>query len=318
MSNTQINYQELFNTFDELTIQKISDIKNKMNNYVQNNITSYKKKYNLPLYLDYILQNVIKSFPILKNNADQLNKITLLINNIDKLNLHPYIYQSIMINIIHSVYVDTIKSNTDLANTDLANTNLANTDLADLNKVNTEITLLFEQFNNIFDEIDNKYFDREQLFGYNNINSMSDFEFNKLFSSIAMNISINQTLVNNCVKPNLLLNIFIVQIQRQSQILTEHKMKNSDNVLNINLNDLINNNQQKKLSIDTLLFEHIFKIYSESIEQSNLQINFFEIFDNIIIADITKRLNKFAIYFWIDYVSVINNSLFELLLKLKK
>jgi hypothetical protein len=303
---TKPDYQNMFDTWDNLTIQKASDIKNKMNAFVQLT-TSYEKKYNLPIYLDYILQNVIKSFPIVKHNAtqlDQLDQIIQLLNNIDQLNLHPYIYQSVIINIIHSVYVDVVKSFNSVNST---NTEFVDSiDISDLNKVNPEISLLFEQFNDIFNEVDEKYFEKEQLIGYNEITSLPDTEFNQLFSSIAMSLLPNANVKTN---PNLLLNIFIVQIQRQSQVLTEHKMKNS--------NEIISNDAQKKLSLDNSLYDHVFRIYLDSLQQSNLQIKFFEIFDDIAISDLQLKLCKYAIYFWIDYVSIINNSLFELLLKPK-
>jgi len=303
------NITDQFNIFTELTKNKIIEIKDLMNKYVSDKIINYKKKHDCPIYLSYILDQLMTSFPIIKieQNTDQ---IILQINLIDQFHIHPYIFQTLFINMIQSIYIDKIIKNKN---------NSDKTFIDDIIRINPEVTLIFEQFNSIFDSIDTKYLPRENDIGHNNMTILDYDEFNTLFNRIAI---VPQNQSNIGLKE--LLNIFIIQLQRITQI----NMENSIQTIKIDLDEIIEHKHIilfelnincidtiDKITFDYNLLQHIIQLYTNLIRQNYLQIKFFDIFENINISDKLIELNNSAVYYWIDYIAIINNSLFEKLLK---
>ena len=327
--NTQLNggniYSKLFNVFNGLNTNKVNEVKNEIGKFICNiqqieEIENYKFTHNLPIYLDYIFVQLIKSFPIIKR---AINQMISQAKQLDESNIHPYMFVPFFTNIVQSAYIDFIID--DLSNNSGANINDKLFD--DIIKISPEVSLLFDQFNPIFDSIDEKYLSAENNLGFNNMMGLSDVDFDKIFS----NIAIGQ---NMSIQPRQTLNAFIVQLQRMSQINVEQSIQS----LQISLNDIIErkpiqlfadlndnqlnqlsqSNKLNKLSFDNNLFQHILKIYSNFLKENYLRIKFFDVFEEINILDELNKLNNNALYFWIDYVAVINNSLFETLLKTKQ
>jgi hypothetical protein len=301
-----------------------------MNNHIINK-TTYNKKYNLPIYLDYMLISVIKSFPFSCSYSclnTNINKIIQILNYVDQSNIHPIIFKPLFINIIHSLFINQIiiYKNSSIIKTD-------NFDYSSLTNVDFEISLLFDQFDKIFDNIDIKYLNKEIEIDYNNMSSLDEQSFNSLFSSIAIN-------PYQAFSDKKVLNTFIIYLQRFSQIEVENLIKS----INIDCNDILNfkqinilsksnetnetnetnksnetnetkENYDYKLNFDYELLQFLINNYSNIIKQKYLQTKFFDIFEHINIFDKLNEINNNILYFWIDYMAIINNLLFEKLLK---
>jgi hypothetical protein len=313
-------YQTLFINMTNLNENKSLMIKLKLNEYVTKT-NDYVRKYNLPpynlpIYLDYILSQTNKMYPITKKYAD---KIIQILNYVHETNLHPYIFQSLFVNIVQSIYINQIIIDKSL-------------DYSDIVRINPDISLLFEQFNSIFDFADDKFRTLENEIGYNNITCMSYIDFDKIFANIAINSY-------NLTDEKTILNVFIVQIQRMTQI----KMEQNIQSLNIDLETLIelkkinfnsasltdasqtastnasltnaSQTDAHKICFDYDLLLYISENYSDMIKQNYIQTKFWDIFEEINIYDHLHKINCFALYFWIDYVAIINNGMFEKLLK---
>jgi hypothetical protein len=324
ISDKTILYNQLYKNFIDMDKKKINEIKLQMNTHICNS-SSYISKYNLPIYLDYILDTLCKSFPQLNKNLPDIIK---LLDYIDKINIHPLIFQSLIINIIHSSYINEIiiikNSTTDLTN---------NFDHSILINISTDVSMLFSQFDKIFNDIDKKYLIEELNIGYNNMSSYDEKKFNDIFNNIAINQYNNQ---NQNIDYKLILNSFIIYIERVTQINIENYIKtinvDVDDILTLNETILgleldldsdlesdlklnISNKFNYKFTFDNNLLNKLTKVYNNFLKNNYIQIKFFDIFEDINILNNIDELNKNILYFWIDYIAIINNSLFEKLLK---
>ena len=235
VNTTNVESNDYFNLFDTMINTnklKIITIKTNMDRYIVDTYNDFRKTCNLPIYLDYMLSSLIKSFPILNFDIDG---IVNLLTKFHELSLHPFMFKPLFINIIHSTFINQIakfqlNSNSQYSQySQYSQSSVAQFDYSLLNSVEFEVNLLFDQFNKIFDDIDTKFVEKENNIGYNELSSFGDREFNSFFSSIA--IGSNKTFNKKTI-----LNVFIIYLQRFSQINIEDIIKS----LNFNFEDVIN------------------------------------------------------------------------------
>lgn len=278
------NYNSIFKVLVDLNIEKINLIKISMNSYVNN--LDYKKKENkLNEYSDYILSLLMKSFSILYRYEEQIIALLVLI---DKAVIYPSIYQTLLINIVFSVYINELVLNPDLKyNIEF---------ISSISNIYKEIEIIISIFNHIFIEIDKQFNTKETIMLYNEINSLPFSEFGEL-SEIDNDEILNDKIIK--------LNIMIIKIERFTQD-------------NMNEYFIEYGNEHKfnnKLEYDLLLFNKIIIEYTNNINNNYTYILKFLIYKNLNNLDILMFLEKNSIYHWIDYIAFINGQILDNLLK---
>jgi hypothetical protein len=288
IESTSNSYEDLYLMIISLEKTKNKEIKEMMNSLVNNSDSEYKKKYDeLPIYLDYIIKMLSTSYPFINKYINDIIKIILIVDNYD---IHPLIFQSLFTNLIHSISLNELIN--------FSNNNIINY----LHSVQNEIEILFSSYNTIFENIDNKYLEAEKKIGYNNILNLNYDQFTSLFNSITINPYSNhnkQTIINT----------LLIQIENMNH----HDIENYIKSIKINFDELLVSNN--KLAFDTNLLNELTQNYIRAIDKNYKQIQFFDIFNDFDISKQLKINSKNILYFWIDYIAIINNSLFEKLLK---
>ena len=278
------NYSTIYDILVNLNIEKINLIKVSMNDYVDN--LDYCPKYNkLNNYSDYILSLLTKSFPILLKYHKNIISLFLII---DKTIIHPSIYQTLLPNILSSVYINELVLNPDLKyNIEF---------ISSIGNIYSEIEIIMSIFNDIFLNIDKHFKTNETIMLYNVINILPFSEFEELSEIIYDDI-----LNNRIIK----LNIMIIKIEKLTQ----------DNMNEYFIEYGNEHKYNDKLEYDLLLFDKIGTEHINIIKNSYNYIKKYEIYANLNNLDILTFLKKNSIYFWIDFVAFINGQILDKILK---
>jgi len=286
------NYINLLDIHNRVNSLKINTIILKMNEYINqsNTILIFNS---LPLYINYILSLLDGNYPSIKKKIKQIEELFNLLN---LYNIHPLIIQPLIINIIYSIYISDICSNPDIINNEL---------ISLLQSIKNNIELIFSSFTNIFDEIDNTFNIIEDNIGYNKIANLSYNQHNKLFNDIQSNDQDS----NNILK----LNIMIIQIEHQ---IYDDIDKYKDKYLDINsILDKEDNILKNKLKLDKDIYDDLKPIYNKFININHNYITRFECFENMQNIDFQKFFEKNIIYYWIEYISYLNNNIIQKIFK---
>jgi len=290
--NNNSSYDELFNVLIESNNNKIEKIKTEMNKHIID--LGYEIRYNeLQPYLDYTLNLLTSSFPLIKKYHQKIIPILSLVN---RYNIHPSIIQSLYANILFSIYIIEISLNKDII-TDANN-------LDSINNIYNEIELMMSIFNDIFINIDIEYKLADDKLCYNSISSFSHVDFTDLIENINNDIFKDNILDNNLLKLNtLLVNIeHLVQVEMNEYLI---------NLEQINNDEIFNN----KLEKDLLLFEILKAEYNKYFTDNYKYMVRYENYKNILNLDIMKFEEKNCIYYWIDHIAFNNGIILDKLLK---
>ena len=283
--NEKSSYNDIYKLLVDTNIEKINLIKNKMNTYVDT--LDYENTYNiLPINIDYILHLITKSFPILNKYHKQIIPILLLINSI---NIHPSIYQSLLPNILYSVYIIELSNNPEYKK--------SKEFLNSIGNIYNEIEIIMSIFNNIFTSIDTEYKDKESFLLYGIVGVLSNSEIDNLSESISDDTKLDDKILN--------LSVMINKIEK----LTHCNM----NEFFINMED--DYDCLNKLEYDLILHDKIIKEFNENIVNNYKYMSKFINYKNINNIDILQFTNKNVIYYWIDYIAIINGKIIDKILK---
>jgi hypothetical protein len=203
-------------------------------------------------------------------------KIIPMLLLVNNLDIHPAIFQQLFTNILYSIFID---SNTKI------------------NNVYDEIEIMMSIFNDIFINVDLIYKSKEDELCYNHINSLSNSEFSELIDKIDDDNKLNDIMT---------FNIMIVQIEHLTQI----NMNEYFSSLNNNT-EIFNN----KLDYDLLLYDKILIEFNKQINNNYNYMTRFEHFNKYKNIDLLKFESKNSIYYWIDYIALINKQKLDLLFK---
>jgi hypothetical protein len=278
-------YNDIYKLLVDTNNEKINKLKTNMNNYIDS--LNYKNTYNiLPKYGDYILYLLTKSFPVLNKYHKQIIQILLLI---DSINIHPGIYQTLLVNILFSVFVCELSINPEYKKNQEFIDMVAN--------VYNEIEIIMSMFNEIFIKIDIEYKDRESVLLYEIINSLSHSEFENLSETISDDTELDDKIIK--------LNVLIIQIEKLTQ--------NNMNEFFIQIDS--NYDCSNKLEYDLSIYDMIIKEYNENIVKNYKYMIKFITYKNVEEIDILQFTNKNIVYYWIDYIAHINGKILDNLLK---
>jgi hypothetical protein len=307
--NNDSSYDEIIQKYDQTNKLKISYIKFLMNNHVDNNSLTkfYDNDLVVPSYLNYLLSIYTKSFPETKNH---LNKYLSILIKIDKIDIHPMIFQIVFINLIHSTYICELCSNPG---------NILNqSNIEKIANIQFEVELGMNIFNNIFDSVDNIFKNTEDYFGYNNISSLNYIDYNKELNEIFNpnpnpnsnsnpNPNPNDIILSNKFTK---LNYLLTHIDH----LTEYNINEifseiSDDFLNLDSDKIINKFDNDLKMLDTI----IDKFVQTYISNYNY-VKKFDAFANINIDPISF-CKKNSLYFWTNNCSILNGKIFDIIFK---
>ena len=245
----------------ESIFDSIIDINKKKINKLKKNID-----------INEILGLLNKSYTRMKDYTNNINDILNLINGYD---IHPYILQPLLVNILYGCYLNN-KDNT-------------------IYYIQVDMDLIFASFCNIFKEIDEEFKLTEDFIGYHRISKMNDKELDTLINTLMISYySSDEILLDDNICK---INLMIVQIER---IVHEN--------INILLESFeIPNSIENKLEYDLKLFNELKVYYDKFVLTTYNKIkNINPIYKNINI-DILKFVNKNLIYYWLDHINKINN-----------
>jgi len=296
--NDSSSYAEILDNFTKINELKISYIKFLINKYINDNeLIVVKYDYNLPPYLNYLLTLYTISFPHIKQHIDKYIKI---LNEIDTFNIHPMIFQTIFINLIHSSYIYELCINP----TEV----ITQSNIEIISNIQFEVALSLSAFNSIFDNVDLIFKDVENFIGYNTISSLPYTEYNYQLDNILnkRQYTWDNSLSNKINK----LNYMLTHIDH----LTEHNINDSLSELNNNLLDFDAEQITKKLDNDHIMLNDTLDIYLKSYLSNYNYCKKFDAFNNIDINPI-EFCNKNAIYYWSYYCSNLNGRIFDTIFK---
>lgn len=277
--NDATTYQQLFNIHIRTQKLKIDTIKRKMNEYVNNECLKKNGEFELPDYLNNILSMLTETYPIIKKYH---TKIIYQLNFIDKFYVHPLIFQSLFSNLIHTVFICELLSDDKLV--------LDKTFTDQLLNIQSDISITFSIFNNIFMSIDDEYTTIESTIEYNKLNSMPIDEFIGVID-------------NETTNKNFELNRCIVNLEH----MTEHVMNEFSSTLCNSLQTCDKTIIINKFDADVDMLQKFLILYGKSIKTNMNQMN-------IHIDNILKLCGRNAIYYWIDTVALMNGLLLDKLM----
>ena len=128
-----------------------------------------------------------------------------------------------------------------------------------------------------------------------------DYEnFNKIFNSISLSFK------NNDIKT--VMNVMIVHIEHLIHRDVENYAKNNE----VDITDIL---KDTKFNFDINFLLNLTEVYNKSLHSNYIRAKFFDIFNDVNIIKQLELSVKNIIYYWIDYIAVINNMIFEKLLK---
>lgn len=274
--NDATTYQQLFDIHVRIQKLKIDTIKHKMNEFVNNKCLKKNDEFELPDYLNNILSMLTESYPIIKKYH---TKIIYQLKLIDKICIHPLIFQSLFSNLIHTVFICELLNNNKLF--------LDKTFTDQLLNIPSDISITFSIFNDIFTSIDDEYTTIESIIEYNKLNSMPIDEFFRIGGETTnKNFELNRNIVNLEHMTDYVMNEFSLSLQTYDKTIIDHKF-----------------------DTDAEMLQKFFILYEKSIKTyMNLM--------NIHIDNLLELCGKNAIYYWIDTIAKINGLMFDKLLKI--
>jgi len=287
--NDETIYSELHNTHIYIDHLKINYIKHLMNKLIlnkNNQGNSHNEMSNtngIQHYVKYILNMLLKSFPIIKTYT---NDIISIFNIVDKYNIHPNILHPLLINILYSIYIFETKKNINLINNQEI--------IQQIQNIIMEVGMCLSIFDEVINNADIIFNNIENIIGYNSISLMSQKDFNVKMNEFMENIEEEKsTLRSNYLK----LNMFITYIDHT----TENSMRDTMKLLD----NKINNFDDEKHLFDEMLNQ--FKIINMANYYHTKKYNKFSNID----IDIMKLNERNILYYWIDYISDINMSIIK-------
>lgn len=301
------NYNQIFMYQNQFNSIKINYIKLLLNNHIQSlttDILNYSDS-NLPLYLNYLLSIFSISFPHIRTH---IKLIIQSLKNINKYPIHPMIFQSAFINLIHSSYICYLYLN--------PNSRIDNNIIERIASIQNEVEIGMSIFINIFKLVDDKYINIENFFGMNNLIQLPISDFNIKFEQIMNDDSLHNesNLTNNLIK----LNTIIIHIEH----MTEYNMNellskiNNDITLILDTDSELNINLlTSKFNMDLNILSQINHVYTSAIKSNYSYLKRFEQLSNFNDIDILLHSEKNLIYYWIDYIANINRKIFDKIFK---
>jgi hypothetical protein len=291
-STNNQSFIQMFDSLINLNKTKINKLKNKMNKLVENqNYTASIQS--LPLYLNYIFDMLAVSYPYIIKFDKEIIKQLLVVDNY---NIHPSIFTSLLINILHSISINIIIEK------QTKNLNIDDKFLSLLPNIHHDVELIMSQFDTLFIDIDDEYIEIENKLGYNNISNLDYHQFNDLFNNITIGLNTYHSDLT-------IMNVMIIHIEH----MIHHDIEKYIKTININIDDILSN--LIKFDFDNNLLLDLTKVYEDSISKNYMKVKFFDTFSNINIFEQLKLNTKNVLYFWIDHIAIINNKLFKKLLK---
>jgi hypothetical protein len=305
--NDKSSYDDIIKKYIQVNKLKISYIKYLLNNHVdKNDLTKfYDNDLVVPSYINYLLSIYTKSFPEIKNH---LNKYLSILIKIDKIDIHPMIFQIVFINLIHSTYICELCSNPG---------NILNqSNIEKISNIQFEVEFGMNVFNSIFDSVDNIFKIIEDFFGYNNISSLNyiDYnkELNKIFNKSSTNLTNPTNPSNDIILSNKLtkLNYLLTHIDHQTEYnINEIFSETSDDFLNLDSDKIIN-----KFDDDFKMLDSLTDQYVQSYISNYKYVKKFDAFAHIDIDPI-DFIKKNSLYFWTNNCSILNGKIFDIIFK---
>jgi hypothetical protein len=294
--NIESSYDQLYQYMITTNKQKISYLKNKLNEICPDMNENHDESLNsLPNYLKYVLSLLIGSHPIIKK---YLIQIVDILNYIHNLNVHPSIIKTVLINLIQSCYID----------------NLINTSDIDINSINQtpyDVDMAISYFDTQIDIVDRMYIKYEHMIGYNEINMLNYDKFNEHLYYVIN----NRSKIENVSDKFNILSTYISYIDHElfneAVYLLEKKYDKADEIHN----EIISKNKNI-FDFSKELLNELDTVYDQIVDKLKHCYRH-EIFRDIDIIDQFK-IDKFKhIYFWIDFNAQIINYLIHKLLSKK-
>jgi len=296
------SYDEIIKKYIQINKLKISYIKYLLNNHVdKNDLTKfYDNDLVVPSYLNYLLSIYTKSFPEIKNH---LNKYLSILIKIDKIDIHPMIFQIVFINLIHSTYICELCSNPG---------NILNqSNIEKISNIQFEVEFGMNIFNTIFDSVDNIFKIIEDFFGYNNISSLNYIDYNKELNEIFNKSQTDKNPTNDILSNKLTkLNYLLTHIDHQTEYnINETFSETSDDFLNLDSDKIIN-----KFDDDFKMLDCITDQYVQTYISNYKYVKKFDAFAHIDINPI-DFIKKNSLYFWTNNCSILNGKIFDIIFK---
>ena len=292
-------YKDIHEIHTQINLLKINTIKNEMNIIIEKG--SWILEYDdLPPCLNYLLSVFTLTIPIIKPYIDQIKKIILYI---DKFSIHPYILQPLFANIIYSIYISEISSNPNLLNNDIIRT---------ITEIQTNIELTMSVFENIFNDIDNKFKNAEDFIGYNNMSILDEHIQMNILQKIIHSKSEQNNLENKLKK----IHSLIIQIEHMTHNDIINNIDEFNDKYNRSLNtDNLTDSLKNKLSSDYELLCSFKTDYEQYVLTNYNNLIKYNAFNNINNIDINKFMEKDIIYYWLDHIAFLNGKIFDKMFK---
>jgi hypothetical protein len=222
--------------------------------------------------INYILSLLSKSYPIIDNYRENITNILKLVNNYD---IHVYILQPLFINILYSCHINNINSS--------------------IINIQSDVEMIFSSYNKLFEDIDKEFKLAEDFLRYNNLSKLDDNELKPIINYLLESsyISDEITLEDNILK----LHLMIIQIE---------KIVHNDMTILLESFE-IPEHIENKLEYDIKLFDEFKKYNDNFILTTYNKIKLINPIYKDININILSLISKNLIYYWLDFVSKINN-----------
>lgn len=286
--NKDTPYEQLFDIHIKTNKLKINYIKQKMSELViERNLLRKFNDVGLPDYLNNILSMLVESYPIMKQHIE---KIIFIVKFINDHVIHPIIFQSLLMNLIHTSIIYELINNSNLINDKKF--------IKQISDIPNNIALSFSIFDDIMITVEKDFKFLDEIIGYNDMSNMSASDF----CDIVNNYIENDIIISNSHK----LNTYIINIER----MTEHIMNDFSSIMfkSITENEI---NIDKHIEI----LQKTTTIYEKSIISNMNNINQLNVFADIHIDNLFNLCKKNALYYWINIMASMNSLMFDKLLK---
>jgi len=280
-------YDEIYKILIDTNHEKVNIIIQNLNDHIKQDYTS---NYDLPLYLDYILHLLTKTYPILTNYHQN---IINMLNITKEYIIHPQIYQSLFANILFSVYICELSKKDGL---------ISNKEFIEsIQYIYYEIDIIFDIFNKIFIDADIEFKQTDEKLVYNMLSMLNRKELNDILDSIN-----SMDKFDNLEDKLLLLSSLIIQV--------ENSVKQSMNEY-FSQADYQYNQIDNKFDFDIYILNNILDVFNkQNIDCLKYHCRF-EQYINMHDIDILQFEKKNVLYFWIDYIGFINGKIIDKILK---
>jgi hypothetical protein len=311
------SYADLYDVYIKLNNLKINSLKNKLDNDVidmisvinSNNLTkdlpnNVINDINLLRpYLKYVLSMISISYPDIHKNIPHIVNI---LNIVDQFNIHPNIFTSVFINLISNSIMIDLKRNIDIGYPldDDKNKRLLNI----VKNVPYDIDMLFNVYNQIIISHDEIFSSIDKKIAYNDINALNFYSFNDNLYKVLLNYGKSSPDILPSIDEKFkIMSTLISHIEHQTQNdLTEYMSNNIDFDTEEQYTDINN-----RFIFDHQSIEIFQKLYIEKSTQNLQHLKLYKQFQDFDIPLDINNLSLKSLYFWIDYIAMINSRLFD-------